>query len=120
MQKIAVKTGAVSPAGLVYLRNEYQNNPYYKRYVDKNAFSKDLRFVRQMDKVGTMEFYTTPNTPGTIGNWDRQFVRAMYCDRTGYDDLDFKTLSSVLKNKGGYYDTHYLWGLLFLKENNCY
>lgn len=50
---------------------------------------------------------------------DDVMLRALYCDRDGYDAHDRRILSLVRDRRGGYLDTHYLMALLFLQSNGC-
>ena len=51
--------------------------------------------------------------------YDRALLRALYCDRFGYDAFDLMFLEGYADHEGGYGDTHYLMGLVMLQENNC-
>ena len=46
-------------------------------------------------------------------------LKTLYCDDSGYDDFDYKLLSVIRDNEGGYGDTHYLLSLLFLERLGC-
>ncbi|MBT4288663.1 MAG: hypothetical protein HOD92_15155 [Deltaproteobacteria bacterium] len=50
---------------------------------------------------------------------DDRVLKAMYCDKTGYDELDFKIMYSLRDHNGGYGDTHYLLSLLLLEKFQC-
>lgn len=121
LYKIDDKTRRVPPEYLTQLKERYKDNPY-KKLIDKNDYIKDIRFERREEglesKTGP-DYYVVSNLPSSITNWDKILLKALYCDITGYDNEDFRILS-LLKNKGGYYDTHFLLGLLFLQNNNCY
>lgn len=118
LYKVNQITGNVSSEDLLSLKEKYKDNPY-KILVDKHDPLKNISFKRDIDKVGTKEFYTLPPMPDSITNWDPTLLKALYCKKADYDDADFQTLSA-LKNRGGYYDNHYILGLLFLRENHCY
>ncbi len=50
---------------------------------------------------------------------DKDILKALYCDKINYTKQDFETLKQIRDYKGGYGDTHYLLGLLFLNSLNC-
>ncbi|MFA9261947.1 MAG: hypothetical protein ACEQSB_01120 [Undibacterium sp.] len=52
--------------------------------------------------------------------YDDILFKALYCDQTGYDDGDFAILRSTRNRAGNYADTHFLLGLLLLRENGCF
>lgn len=52
--------------------------------------------------------------------YDDILFKALYCDETGYDDGDFAILRSTRNRSGNYADTHFLLGLLLLRENHCF
>ena len=52
--------------------------------------------------------------------YDDILWKALYCDLSGYDEVDFATLRSIRSMKGDYADTHFLLSLLLLKENKCF
>lgn len=118
LHKINHATGNVPPGYLLYLKEKHQNNPF-KRLVDRKNYLTNISIERNFDHLGTYHFYTIPDMPNSIITWDKVFIKALYCDKKDYDEIDFQTLSA-LKNKYRYHETHYLLGLIFLSENLCY
>jgi hypothetical protein len=47
-------------------------------------------------------------------------LKALYCDVVGYNDFDFSVLQIFNHKDGTVWDTHFLFGLLLLKNNGCY
>ncbi len=52
--------------------------------------------------------------------YDDILFKTLYCDLGHYDAADFAILKSIQSETGDYADTHYLWGLLILRENGCF
>lgn len=52
--------------------------------------------------------------------YDLGLIKALYCDRTGYDAFDMSYLQAHADNIGGYGDTHYAMGLLMLRHFDCW
>ncbi len=54
-----------------------------------------------------------------VHSYDDVLIKALYCDKSGFDQLDLAILLSMRDHQGGYADTHGLLGLLFLEGNQC-
>ncbi|XLQ20549.1 MAG: hypothetical protein ACKUBY_02075 [Candidatus Moraniibacteriota bacterium] len=89
----------------------------------KNAFEEDP-FMRLLDisdtkyakNSGSIEKkYTNVMTDPT----DDVLLEALFCDIQKYDYSDFEKLKEARDFVGGYGDTHYLIGLLFLNSLEC-
>lgn len=119
LYKVNQKTGKVPEKYLSFLRDKYKENPL-KRLIDKNEFIQEIRFDRSKKNIASNDFYIVRNIKGNIGTSDKILLKALYCDKVGYEDYDFHALSTMRKNVGDYHDTHYLLGLLFLKNNGCH
>lgn len=120
LDKIDQLTGAVPQGALDFLQKKYKDNPF-KRLVNKNDPLTTIQIKRNPD--GGPRFWTYYTISGAnfpnVG-WNDMLLKAMYCDKTGYDDVDFKIASKLRSGNGNYNDTHYLYVLLLLKGNHCY
>lgn len=119
LYKINQVTDSIPHDDLVALQARYKKDPFM-RLIDPQKYVADIQFQRNMEHRGTSDFYTIQNLPGSKDTWDPILLKALYCDKTGYDEKDFQTLTSMRENVGGYNDTHYLFALIFLRENHCY
>ena len=104
-------------------------NPFLRIFPgQKNtAFSKfrNLEIRRSaVEQHGMHDMYTVhPHW-----KYDKYFVdptddvvlKALYCDTTGYDEMDFQILQNVADSSGGYMDTHNILALRLLMENDCF
>jgi hypothetical protein len=50
---------------------------------------------------------------------DDVILKALYCDVQGYDAFDYTLLRTMRDESGGYGDTHFLLGILFLTRLGC-
>lgn len=112
------------------LKERYFKN-VFKRILNKNDYVSDIKIENKINLLNAIgnpfegNFYDIKNVDEksnaeTFGVWNDIILKAVYCDKTGFDNGDFYILK-LLKNKdGGYLDTHFLFGLLFLKKNKCY
>jgi hypothetical protein len=109
---------------LIFIKNKLADDPF-KRLADKKDFSADIE-IKKRDVLSAIgkdfdgNFYAIKSAGGTFGAWNDILVKALYCDKTGFDDQDFFILKLLRKQDGGYFDTHFLLALLLLKENGCY
>lgn len=117
-----------------FLGKENKKDPF-RRILNKSDSARDLSIKREVqyldefadfiawnsDILGN-KFYTVDEEYAEFLNdpWDDLMLKALYCDISGYDEMDFFLLSLINDEKGGYLDTHFLLGLLLLKENRCF
>jgi hypothetical protein len=100
------------------------NNRYTIR--DINIFrlvnsKEDLKFF--VDIFGTNKYLYSVDDKykdTIIDPADDLLLKALYCDISGYDEFDYNLLSAIADGRGGYGDTHFLLGLLFLDKLNCF
>lgn len=118
---------------LSYLKNKYEKD-VFRRMLSKDIDipnSQDIKIekkniVEAIGKPFEGNFYSIKNVDKinydleNFGIWNDIIIKSIYCDKTGFDNGDFHVLKLLKNGDGGYFDTHYLFGLLFLKKNNCY
>jgi hypothetical protein len=116
---------------LFKLKERYAEN-VFKRILNKNNYIANIQIEKNKDIVNAIgkplegNFYSIRNIQkdnyvyDNFGRWNDILLKAIYCDRTGFDNGDFYILKLLKSQDGGYLDTHYLFGLLFLEKNNCY
>jgi len=117
---------------LSYLKKKYDKD-VFKRLLNKNDYISGIQIEKKniVNAIGKPfegegNFYSIKNVDKinydyeNFGYWNDIMVKAIYCDKTGFDDTDFYVLNLLKSEDGGYLDTHYLFGLLFLKKNKCY
>lgn len=86
----------------------FELDPFY-RMLNKN-YNGYIYNYRDLDKYKYL-----------MTDWtDEYIISALYCDKLNYSENEFKKLKNIRDYEGGYGDTHYLLGLLFLKSLNCY
>jgi hypothetical protein len=95
--------------------NAYAANPFI-RLLGKQNYLTDVDFVRSDNSYTINPKYKS----SLVDPWDSILLKALYCDKTSYDDKDFSILQTLNHNDGSYWDTHFLLALLFLKNNGCY
>jgi hypothetical protein len=54
-----------------------------------------------------------------LEGWDDILLKSLYCDLTGFDDVDYAILRKLSDGAGNYFDTHQLLALMFLEGNRC-
>lgn len=106
----------------------------FARLFGERFIPKDLNITRTVNSNAEIDlileanemslknyFYKLPeryqNT--LVDPWDDVLIKALYCDVTGFDDIDSRILANLRDHRGGYLDTHNLLGLLFLEGNQC-
>ncbi|OGI59722.1 hypothetical protein A2814_00195 [Candidatus Nomurabacteria bacterium RIFCSPHIGHO2_01_FULL_38_19] len=99
-----------------YHENIYENNPFI-RLLDRE---KNVIFINFSELKGYSYKINPEYQLSAMDPWDTVLLKALYCDMTEYDDEDFSALELLSNHKGNYWDTHFLIGLLFLKNNGCY
>jgi hypothetical protein len=113
----------------------------FKRFYDSKSYIADLEFKKNLTfkvedlqgkKIETINaydyykktgnFYFIEKLPGEslFKAWNNVVLKALYCDKSGFDDQDFAYLKFMKRNDGSYMDTHILLALLFIEKNNCY
>jgi len=107
------------------------NQDVFRRLLNKSNYIPGIQIEKKniVDAIGKPfegNFYSIKNVDKinydyeNFGLWNDVMLKAIYCDKTGFDNGDFYILKLLKNGSGGYLDTHYLFGLLFLKKNNCY
>lgn len=119
LSKINQITNHIPKKTLDALAQKYENDPY-KRLIDKNTFSQDITFTLQKDPEKKLDYYVVANVPISIHLYDSVFLKALYCDKTGYTDEDFEALDHLDHKGSDYLAVSYLYALLLLQENQCY
>jgi len=118
-------------------REEHSQNPF-KRLLRRIDSLEDIKIIRkintekQVKQLTGQEMKVVPNYFYTVSAhgvrkdnyledpWDDLIVKALYCDISGFDTIDFELLKQLRQNMEGYGDTHFVVALLFLKYNRCY
>lgn len=92
-----------------------------KNPMDRIAFTKKNQALAMGHQISN-SFYDIDNVPSRFlaDATDDVVLKALYCDLTGYAEDDFKILKALNSGDGGYLDTHFLIGLMLLKNNHCY
>jgi hypothetical protein len=112
------------------LEKKYAKN-IFARILSKDDYIKGIQIEKKKDALNAIgqplegKFYDIKNVDEksnaeTFGVWNDIIAKALYCDKTGFDNGDFYILKLLRSRDGGYLDTHFLFGLLFLKKNGCY
>lgn len=105
---------------------KYAADPF-RRLLDKKNPMNGLKFER--NNLGVIDKYAIDNNFYTIFGAPKSFLtdptddvvlKSLYCDLDDYSDADFGILKLFNRQDGGYFDTHFLLSLLFLKNNHCY
>jgi hypothetical protein len=113
------------------VKKAFDKDPFYRIY--RNNWKMDnfsiVRRANSRDEVRELIKMFGVNTPlyaidEKIKNiftdpTDDVVLKALYCDKSGYDDFDYELLKIIRDKKGGYGDTHYLLSLLFLEKLEC-
>jgi len=112
-------------------RRAFETDPFYRIYSDEWR-TQNFSFIRRADSYEEMEKLARIFGVDTVlYEIDERFesimtdptddvvLKALYCDKTGYDDFDYELLYAFRDHEGGYGDTHYLLSLLFLEKLGC-
>lgn len=98
-----------------------------KRLIDPEYPVPDLRFYRRayplepLAEINNNSYLlNSPYEKYLRDPYDDILFKALYCDLGTYDESDFAILKSIQTETGDYADTHYLLGLLVLRENQCF
>lgn len=112
-----------------FLENDAFNRVFGEKYAIKNLkIKRRISSEKEIDKVIKSNehvfnnyFYGFPKKVQRtlVHAFDDVLIKALYCDKSGYDNLDLAILLKMRDNIGGYADTHGLLGLLFLEGNQC-
>ena len=92
----------------VDIKRNFENVDDLKNFVSDKEYLEN----RFYEIEGGKEYLEDP--------WDDVLLKALYCKSTGYDGLDWKVMELLNDGKGGYLDTHFLLGLLFLENGKCF
>ncbi len=103
--------------------DSFRSDPF-KRWLNKDQPLANIQIQKKNINAGIgkdlgSHFYLINGETTEVKGWNDILIKAFYCDITGYDNADLLTLKFLNDKNGGYGDTHYLFGLLILKENNC-
>ncbi|MEN8252358.1 MAG: hypothetical protein ABFQ53_02155 [Patescibacteria group bacterium] len=109
----------------------FTSDPFYRTYKDSWQVD-DMKIVRRAktkEELKTfLRLFGIDAPVYDIGDkynktmtdfTDNVVVKALYCDKSGYDDFDYKLLNLIRDNNGGYGDTHFLMSILFLEKLDC-
>lgn len=84
---------------------------------------KDIHNLLQAHKFELKNYFYTFSKKyqkALLDGWDDILVKSLYCDISGYDDVDWNILQRLRDGEGDYFDTHQLMALLLVEENKCY
>lgn len=116
-------------------KNDVPRSDLFSRLFGEEFVDKNLTITRMIDfqheilnlkkprsEVFQNQFYQLPKKykATLVHGWDDVLIKALYCDQTGFDNVDNKILMAMRDNVGGYHDTHYLLALLMLEINQCW
>lgn len=127
INEVTAKKG-IANLNLSYVKKKYAQDAF-KRLLNKKDYVPDIKIEKKnvLNAIGKKfegNFYSVKNVDSSnddnFGLWNDVMIKAIYCDKSGFDSSDFYILKLLNDKKGGYLDTHYLFGLLFLKKNKCY
>lgn len=97
-----------------------------KRLIDPSDPVPGIRFYRRaypyqiLQTIDNNSYLVNPPYEKYLRDpYDDILFKALYCDLDRYDEADFSILKSIRSESGDYADTHYLLGLLLLKESRC-
>ena len=112
-------------------RRVYKKDLFYRLLSDELRV-EDVGIRRRVDTkeelaefvefFGTKEFlydFDNVSVDTLTDPVDDIILKALYCDVSDYDQFDLDLLGVIQDYEGGYGDTHYLLGLLFLERFGC-
>lgn len=104
----------------------YEFDPL-KRLINPAYRVPNLRFYRRaypyqpLSDINNNSYLVNPPYEKYLRDpYDDILFKALYCDLDTYNDGDFAILKSIPTKTGDYADTHFLLGLLILRENRCF
>lgn len=107
------------------LEMKYENDPF-KRILLSHKDISNLTFHHLSENSPSVlkkntTYLITPSVDAFLRDpWDDIVLRSLYCNFGVYDEKDFQSLKSLQDYSGGYFDTHFLLGILLLEEENCF
>ena len=119
LSELSRVTDQIPNKTLAALKQKYSDDPY-KKLIDKNNFKNDLIFTQARNTDLKLEYYNVANVSISIHLYDSIFLKALYCDVSGYTNEDFEMLSDLDHRGSEYLSNSYLFALLLLQENQCY
>lgn len=114
--------------------NDIPKNDAFKRLFGERYSAWDISITRSIKDIADVNdefaknkyqlggyFYEIGGrySGSVLEGWDDILLKSLYCDISGFDNVDYAILRKLSDGVGNYLDTHQLLALFLLEGNRC-